>query len=501
MSRHRRAALTWLALPAGALYPLAFAPTALRPLALVSLVLFWLCLSRDDSRLAFRQGWLFGFGLFGVGVSWIYHSLHLFGQAIAPLSFLGAAAFVAVVAFYPALFAWVQARFFARVGGLWRDAWVLPLLWFAMEWFREWFLVGFPWLQLGYAGLDTPLQGLAPWGGVLAMTLAAALLTGAATAALRARSPAAVGLAAALFASVWGGAWLAGERSWGRDLGELLSVRMVQGNVEQGIKFESAHLVPSLEKYIELSLAGAREPDLLIWPETAVPIYFEQAHGFLRPFRELLQEQRTHWLMGGFSWREQTQETFNTVRVATLAEPHDYHKRNLVPFGEFMPLRWLLDFLRRWIAIPMSDISAGTGDPQPLPVGPWRAAVSICYDDAFGPEVIRQLPRAHFLVNVSNDAWFGQSWAPAQHQEIARLRALETDRHLLRATNTGITSSIDRHGVVLHSAPAFAAAVLDTTVQPREGETPFVRWGNGPMAAFALLALMHVLWLRRRAAC
>ncbi len=438
--------------------------------------------------------------MFGVGVNWIYHSLHLFGQAIAPLALLGAAAFVAVMALYPSFFAWMQARLLFKWTGPSRELFALPLLWFSLEWFREWFFVGFPWLQAGYAGLDTPLQHLAPWGGVLLMTFAASLLAGVLAAMFLHRSASTIFAGVAIGGSIFGLSILASFQEWGENVGPALRTRMVQGNVEQGIKFESQHLVPSLQKYVDLSLQGDETFDLIIWPETAVPIYFDQAQGFLQPFREKLIAQETTWLMGGFSWRDLTQETFNTVRVATLDEPVDYHKRNLVPFGEYMPFRWLLNFLRRWVAIPMSDISAGQGVPQPLPVGATFAAVSICYDDAFGTEVIKQLPKAHYLVNVSNDAWFGNSWAPLQHQEIARLRAVETDRHLLRATNTGITSSIDRHGKVQASAPQFEAAVLDSMVQPRQGQTVFVRLANRPMFAILVLCWMVLLLLQKQKA-
>lgn len=445
---------------------------------------------------------MFGVGMFGVGVNWIYHSLHLFGQAVVPLAALGAAGFVVIVALYPALFAWFQARFLGRWCGVSRELLVLPFMWLSLECFREWFLVGFPWLQIGYSALDTPLQEVAPWGGVLLVSLFAALLAGALTALVVHRSLRA-GVASALcICSVFALSYLAGEKRWGEDYGAPLRARMVQGNIEQGIKFEAGHLVPSLQKYVDLSLQPSDQPlELLIWPETAVPIYFEQAQGFLEPFREELLSRNTHWLMGGFSWRDQSQQTFNTVRVATAEQPLDYSKRRLVPFGEYMPMRWVLEFLRRWVAIPMSDISAGEGEPLPLRVGHTLAAVSICYDDAFGAEVIRQLPSAHYLVNVSNDAWFGDSWAPAQHQEIARMRALETDRPMLRATNTGVSSLIDRHGRVVKSALPFEAAVLDVVMQPREGQTFFVRFGLHPvlMLLVGFWFLLYV-WLRRNKA-
>ncbi len=483
-----------VALLAGCLYPLAFAPFAWRPVSVIALAVFWVVLRGSAPRQAALLGWLFGIGMFGVGVNWIYHSLHLFGQAVAPLAALGAAGFVAVVALYPALFAWLQVRLLVGWQGGSRELLMLPFLWFSLECFREWFLVGFPWLQLGYSGLDTPLEYLAPWGGVLLVSLASALLAGALAFLVVRRTLRATIASAAVMVTVLGLSSLAGSVRWGENFGSPLRVRMVQGNVEQGIKFEASHLVPSLQKYVDLSLQGSdAPPDLLIWPETAVPIYFEQAQGFLAPFREELINRNTHWLMGGFSWHDQSERTFNTVRVATAEQRLDYSKRHLVPFGEYMPLRWVLEFLRRWVAIPMSDISAGEGEPLPLPVGETLAAVSICYDDAFGAEIIRQLPAAHYLVNVSNDAWFGESWAPAQHQEIARMRTLETDRPMLRATNTGVSSLIDRHGRVVESARPFEAAVLDVTVQPRAGQTFFVRYGL--LSVFVLLAVFWLLLL------
>jgi len=245
---------------AGALYPLAFAPLAFRPLAVLSLAFFWLLLRGSSPKTALHQGWLFGLGLFGVGMHWVYHSFHLFGDAVAPLAFLGAVLFIAVAAIFPAFFAWVQARFFGAIQGPARELFLLPLLWLAFEWFREWFAVGFPWLQLGYAGLDTPLASFAAWGGVLLVTLSLALVSGALSAMLVYRRRLGVVVGALLLCVVVVVlASGAGTKEWGEDSGEQLSVRMVQGNIEQGSKFEAEHLVPSLQKYVDLSLSGAHE--------------------------------------------------------------------------------------------------------------------------------------------------------------------------------------------------------------------------------------------------
>lgn len=492
-----------LAVFAGALYPLGFAPIGFRPAVVVALVLFWWSLDGLAPRRAAARGYLFGLGLFGVGVAWVYESLRYFGEAIAAVALLGTAAFIAVAALYTALFAWLWVRGFGGPLPFASRCLALPSLWVLVEWFRGWFLGGFPWLVSGYATLDTPLDASAAVVGVYGAGWLLLLLP-AWLACLCSRPAVGRASAAALVVALvfTGGAAQLRLLEFTSPVGEPLRVRMVQGNIEQGIKFDPDNLVPSLARYVSLSKQGGADYDVLVWPETAVPAFFDQVGPVIGGFRDDLVAQGRHWLIGGFSFDWDTRRVFNAVRLITDPALPEYRKHHLVPFGEYLPFRGLLDALSAIIAVPMSDISAGPTQPEPLHLGPVRVAVSICYEDAFGEELIRQLPVANLLVNVSNDAWFGDSWAPAQHHEIARMRTIETGRPQLRATNTGITSLVDHRGRVRESGPSFVEAVVDVDVQPREGTTPYVNGGNVPVVLVLVLGVgvPGVLAWRRRLA-
>lgn len=473
------------------LYPLGFAPVGFRPAVPIALMIFWCSLRGLSPRRAAQRGYAFGLGLFGVGVAWVYESLSYFGEAIAAVALLGTVAFVAVASLYPLLFAWLWNRYFDQSASGSGLCFALPSLWVLIEWLRGWLLGGFPWLVSGYASLDTTLEFSASLGGVYFASWVFLCMPAVSVVAIRYGlsrceliasliAVSVVVLCASLLRSV----------DFTEPFGEPIEARMVQGNIEQGVKFDPDNMVPSLKRYIALSEQGEFDYELLIWPETAVPAFYEQVELVIGDFRDKLAENDVDWLLGGFSLDWDTRLVYNAVRLVTDEVPVEYRKHHLVPFGEYLPFRSLLHALSRFIAVPMSDISAGPAYPQPLDLGRFRAAVSICYEDAFGEQVIRQLPGANLLVNVSNDAWFGDSWAPAQHHEIARMRTVETGRPQLRATNTGISSLVDHRGRVIATGPSFVEAVLDVSVQPRSGETPYVAWGNAPIVLWLLVCVL-----------
>lgn len=489
-----------IAFSAGAIYPLGFAPVGFRAAVIVSLFVFWLTLRGSSPSRALRRGYLFGLGLFGVGVAWIYESLSYFGEAIAAVALLGTLGFIAVAALYMALFAWLWVRFFDRRLHPVAEVFALAAVWTVVEWFRGWFLGGFPWLVGGYAALDTPLQEYAPVGGVYLTGFLVALCPAILCASVRRGGlpPAAVGV---LIVALMGyGSGVLRNHAFTHPVGDPLRARLVQGNIEQGVKFDPDNMVPSIERYLALSEKGDNAYDLLVWPETAIPAFYEQVAPVIQPFRDRLAAEGVDWLLGGFSYDWETRRVFNAVRLMTDTPSVEYRKHHLVPFGEYLPFRAVLDILAAVIAVPMSDISSGPAMPQPLDLGGIKVAVSICYEDAFGEEIIRQLPMANLLINVSNDAWFGDSWAPAQHHEIARMRTVETGRPQLRATNTGISSLVDFRGQVVDAGPSFVEAVLDVVVQPRAGQTPYVRFGNLPVVVLvlSLVVLLGLLAQRRR---
>ncbi len=479
-----------LALAAGAAYPLGFAPFAWRPVPVFALaVLFWLWAGSGPRRAA-GLGLFFGLGLFGVGTSWIYNSIHLFGEAVAPLAGAITLGFVAVMALYPALAGYLAARLAPR-STPWRLLVLFPAVWVLFEWLRGWGFGGFPWLQLGSAQLDTPLAAWLPVLGEYGAGWAAALTAGALALVAGGRwRPAVAGVAVA-----WGLALLLALPSWTRPAGEPLQVTLVQGNISQERKWLPEAFAPTLAMYRRLT-EQHWDSDVIIWPETAIPDFASNVRDdYLAPLAREARRNDTDLLVGLFQ-ADAGGNYFNAMQALPLDRGH-YRKRHLVPFGEYFPLRWLLAPLSGLLQVPMSDIAEGA-DYQPLPeLGGVPAGVVICYETAFAREVRRALPEAAFLVNASNDAWFGDSLAPHQHLEIARVRAREAGRYLVRATSTGISAAIGPDGAVIARTPQFERAVLTETIRPRAGATPFVAMGHAPVV-LGFLVLVGLAARRRR---
>lgn len=486
-----------LALSAGVLTPLAFAPFNLFPLALLAPAVLFVTWHEASAARAAWRGFLYGFGLFGIGVSWVYVSLHTHGNMPAPLAGFAVVLFVAVLASFPAAAGLLQARFSALAPG-WRLALIAPALWVLFEWARGWFLTGFPWLNLGYSQTDTALAGLAPWLGIYGVSLAVAVTAGllAATWADRRRG---WRLYLPLAALLWAGAWLAGQPSWVQPAGSSIRVALVQANVPLSIKWRPEYRAAIVNRYVELS-QGVSRADLFVWPEAAAPGYFDQiAPGLVPRLEGIARERGADFLVGTVERDTRAATYYNSV-VALGRTGGVYRKRHLVPFGEFLPLPGLLGWLLEYLHIPMSNFSAG-GRNQPLiHAAGHTIGVSVCYEDAFGEEVIDALPQATLLVNVSEDSWFGNSLAPHQRIQMARLRALEAGRPMVRAANTGPSVAIDHAGRVYARSPQFQSHVLTVAVQPMTGVTPYARYGNLPVIAGVSILLAAGIWraYRRR---
>lgn len=483
-----------IALVAGAAAVGGFAPLELPLLSLAAyVVLIHLWQVARSPRAAFGVGFWFGLGLFGCGVSWVYVSLARFGGMPAPLAGLATLGFCAYLALYPACAGWLQAR---APGPAWvRATLVAPAAWTVLEWLRGWLLTGFPWLAAGYAATDTPLAGYAPVGGVYLISLATLVLAGAlwclASGPGRAQAAVAVGLIVAA------GAALHTVR-WTTPLSVATPVTLLQGNVAQDLKFDPLRYAETLETYARL--AERSRARLIIMPETALPRFLDLVDPAYLARLEAIGRRNGGDLLIGAPLRDAAGQGHYTNSVISLgtAAHQAYHKVHLVPFGEFVPpgFAWAM----RWLAVPLSDFSSGPPRQPLLEVAGQRVAVNVCYEDAFGAEIARALPAATLLVNVSNVAWFGDSLAPSQHLQIARMRALETGRMVLTATNTGITAAIAADGAVLGRLPQFARGQLELAALAYRGATPFVRVGNSlalVLAALLLVAAMLVARLQR----
>jgi apolipoprotein N-acyltransferase len=484
-----------IALLCGALVPLGFAPFSWYPVPILVMAVLAVLLISAKPRDALLWGWLFGIGQFGAGVSWVYISIYLYGDAGLVLSIAVMLLLVMFLAAYPAVMAWALAR-----SGIASRAWffvaAFPAAWTLSEWLRSWVLTGFPWLNVGYSQVESPLLGYAPILGVYGVGWLTAISAGLAAwlvdGGKRARAGAVVGVA-----SIWLAALALNQYYWTQPVGNALTSTLVQGNIAQDLKWKPEQQQLTLEHYVDLTRKHL-DSDLVVWPETAIPAFYDQLEtSFIGPLREELGRHGVA-LVTGIPVLDRSQWSYFNSIISLEQPGRFYYKIHLVPFGEYLPLRdWLAGVLS-FLPVPQADFSPGSNRQALLEAAGYAIGSSICYEIAFGEQLISALPEAAFLINVSNDAWFGDSLAPHQHLEMARMRARESERYLLRATNTGISAIIDAGGALLAQSRQFETETVSGEVQPRAGATPYVRWGNWPVV-FACL-MLFLLAVRFRTA-
>ena len=484
----------WLALPVGAALALAFAPVGLAPLAVLCPAVLFLLWEGATPRAAAWRGFLFTGGTFLAGTYWLYHSIHLVGRAplwIAMFLMLG---LVALMGSYTAALGYAASRWGpARGSARWLV--LLPAAWVLVEWFRGWFLSGFPWLALGYSQLETPLRGLAPLAGVYGTSLGTALLAGALVTLLLGNRAARLAAVAASGIVVAAAALLT-RVEWTEPRGTSVSVALVQGAVPQAMKWAPGQRERTLDLYASLT-APHLGTDIIVWPEAALPALERDIRGFLDALHAAARARGSDVVMGLLRRDAATGEYYNAM-AAFAATEQWYDKRRLVPFGEFFPVPAAVRDWMRLMNLPYSDFASGAEDQSPLVVAGESLAPTICYEDAYASEQLALVRRSTLLVNVTNDAWFGDSTAPHQHLDISRMRSLETGRPMLRATNDGVTALIAHDGTLIGQLPQFEPGVLTGTVEPRTGLTPYARTGNLPVLGLVFLAVATgFAWPRR----
>lgn len=501
MPTPRRTVQWAIAAALGAVTVAGYAPFSLFVLPLLTFAALFLLWQRAAcARDAALLGFAFGLGWFGTGVSWVYISLHTFGAMPAPLAAAATLLFCAYLALHPAIVGYLSRRFAIPSALNWIV--FVPAVFTLLEWLRGWLFTGFPWINPGYSQVPaSPLTGYAPVFGLHGITLLLFATAGALSLIwveeLRSRLRTLWPWPVALIAI-----WVAGVGlktvAWTEPTGSRVTVSLLQGNIAQDMKWREDQLRATLDTY--LGMVGNSNARLIILPETALPLFLRDVPAdYLEALAAHARRNNGDVLLG-IPERLPNGDYYNSVVSVGSAGRQTYRKSHLVPFGEFIPLRPLLGAVVSRLAIPLQDFARGTPEQQPLAVAGEQVAVNICYEDAFGEEILRQLPQASLLVNVSNVAWFGRSIAPRQHLQIAQMRALETGRYMLRATNTGMTAVINPQGAVEAVAPEFAPAVLTHSVPGMRGATPYVRWGNAVALALCLVALAIALFGRRRAA-
>jgi apolipoprotein N-acyltransferase len=489
----------------GASLTVAFSPFHIWPVAIICPALLLFFLEEKTAKQAFYIGASFGVGFFSTGVSWVYVSLHDYGQANAVLAGIMTFLMILVLVAYIALSAYLLNRYFnVKKGGITRYVIVFPSLWVLAEWCRGWVFTGFPWLFLGYSQIDTPLSGLAPIVSVFGVSWVVASSAGFLTLAMlcikRARKKLPIHatplfVATLFILTLWVAGFVCKKIQWTQADGAPVSVSLVQGNIAQTLKWTPDQVAKTLIVYEALTQPFWGNSHIILWPEAAITLFQTQAKTYLQHLDTLAKKHHST-LITGIPIAEEG-ENYNGM-IALGEGTGSYKKRHLVPFGEFIPLRFLFAWLNDYVQIPMSDFSRGVRYQPLIQANHIPIAAFICYEIAYPSEVLDALPAGKLLIAVSDDSWFGKSIAPPQHVQIAQMRALETGRYLLMGTNDGVTAIINSKGQIVQAAPTFETAVLHGVVQPMSGATPWVRIGIYPVMGMMGVFLLFGWWRQKK---
>ena len=472
------------ALVAGGFTTLTASPFELWWLGPVAIGLLYVGLHTLSPGQAALKGWLYGVALFASGTSWVYVSIHDYGYTGVPLAVFLTALFVSVLALFFAGTFWLYRRF---IGPRWAlltfaGAWVLG------EVLRTYLFTGFPWLLVGSSYVDSPLASWAPVGGVYLLSLLVVLTGTLGAELLRRQWWAALPLAAI---------WLAPvvlPSQWTTPVSEPTRVALLQGNQPQLLKWtlEGQHTAANI--YSDLSREVADEADLILWPETALPMIDSQARPVLERVQANLPPEAA--LLTGIVQLDENNRYFNSV-IGVGDVEGSYQKEHLVPFGEYLPLESLLRGTIDFFDLPMSSFSKGASEQVPMQAAGVAIGNAICYEIIYPQLVAQRAADSGVIVTVSNDTWFGASIGPHQHLQMARLRALENGRYVVRATSNGITAIINPRGELVDRAPQFETTYLTGEFYAMEGLTPFTRMGSLPIWLLAGLFLLPG-FVRRR---
>lgn len=513
-----------LLLIAGGLLPLSLAPWHWWPMGIFSSAALVLLLQGSNAKQAYWRTFVFAFGMFVVGASWVYVSMNVYGNASVALSLLLTGLFVTALALIAAL----PFLLYGKFCGHNRTATLVafPAIWVLSEWGLSWILTGFPWVYLGYGHLYTWLAGWAPVTGVWGISWIVAF--SGATLALWLHSvipalsviPAKAGQkheacwapegrvkrtiqkqrkplhwALAVATTLWLGGFGLQQIDWTKPTDKTVTVGLLQPNIPQQLRWEPGRTQQIISDNLTLNelLWGN---DIIVWPESAIPQLRHRIEPLLAQLGAKAKQSGATFITGIPVYDFDQKRYLNSV-IANGNGSGQYNKQHLVPFGEYVPLENMLRGLIDFFDLPMSAFSAGSADQPLITAGEQRIGTAICYEIAF-PELVRQVSKeASVLLTVSNDTWFGDSLGPQQHFSMAQMRALENGKPLIRATNDGITALIDYRGNTTHWLPQFTSGTLSGELTPRVGSTPFGNLGSWPVLLLVLLSLLATLWIQR----
>jgi len=482
----------------GAVQVFAFAPFEQWWVIYPSFVGFFLLLQQlqKSTQRYFLISFIFSISTLIATLHWIYVSMDLFGGMPKIVSVLLIVLLCAYLAIYPSLALWASSRFLG-MSNTQRYLLLIPVFWLISDWLRGYVLTGFPWAYLGYSHADTPLVGFAPVLGVQGITLAVMVICGALTLLIQKQK---IGLSLAVISVLLISGFILQKQQY-TIAQPSISVSLVQGNIDQNEKWEKEQLFPSLKKYLALSETGLDDQaELIIWPESAIPAIEVNVQTFLQPLSIDLAAKNKTLITGIIGYDLETDNYYNSIITLgklpkrqgySLQSGNRYQKHQLLPIGEFVPFETLLRPLAPYFNLPMSSFQRGAQVQNNLQTEQVSLAAAICYEIAF-PELLRKNigEKTGVILTISNDAWFGNSIGPAQHLQIARMRAIEFARPLLRSTNNGVTAIFDASGNELGRLPVNVEAVLSKKIQPAFGKTPYQYAGSYPLYLYSLLVLL-----------
>lgn len=475
-----------IALISGGIGVFAFSPYDYWGVTYLSLLGLIYIAKIPQKRTALWATFLWGVSFFSIGTGWLHVSIHQFGGSPLWLSYGLVVLLAAYLSLYPVLFTYLIQRFKVQ------SAVIFAAIWTFTEFLRGWVFTGFPWLQFGYSQIDSPFYGLAPIFGVTGLTFftlwASAVIFNGISALFQAQKKWHVLLANMAMLAVIGGlsAYTSQQNYVQKQTDQALTITLAQGNIEQNLKWDPDYLNSTLEIYSRQIAENLGKTDLIILPESALPTLENHIQPFFNALKQAGQKANTDVIIGTVYRDDNVGKLLNSITVVDPTYQAEtaqrYNKHHLVPFGEYVPLESLLRPLGSVFNLPMSAFQQGKDIQPALNVRNRLFTPAICYEIILGEQLRRNLAgKAGFILTVSNDAWFGDSHGPWQHLQMARMRALELGRPLVRATNTGISVFVNEKGNIIAQAPQFTETTLTQRIEPTQGWTPYAKLGNMPL--------------------
>ena len=478
---------------AGAILPLAFAPHNYWPLAFLGIALLlhkWL---HANTRSAFVLGWVFGLGFFGIGISWVFVSIHDYGYTDVPLAAFITAMFIAFLSIIPAIHGAFISYFYKSHSKI-RLLIVIPFSWVLFEWLRSWLFTGFPWLYLGYTQLNTQLAGFAPIIGVYGISFLVILSTSLLIFILQKTTIMQKIIALILLGSIWYFGYRLQFINWTTPENTTLKASLVQGNIEPDNKFLLNNPISVVtDLYLEPSIK-LKDSNIIIWPENSLPLPLQESSAFIEKIDQMAKDKNSTLILG---LPVKVNNKYYNSLIAIGNANGTYHKQHLVPFGDYLPFDLYLRGFINFFDIPMSSFIAGSKNQPALKTPYGKISPFICYEISFPEEVRKSILNANsqVILTISEDGWFGNSWGPHQHLQIARMRALENGRYVLRSTTSGISAIIDEKGSISKQSPQFKPYVLTGEFTNFTGFTPWTTYGQWPLILVCGLILFLLVFI------